>query len=291
MKEIILNRAQFDYKPEIVLINEEVIDNLLFPIEPQAEQLSVYEMQVLSGMPLDKAIHFLLGLNSINYRYWEKEDKFVRYAHNGKVGALAAFEGFTHLFFNLQDAYQINFEIMKQYFGEIPDIGSRIEILRESFYTKQMHLATQLILNTIEEGSITVKTASDVAKIMPQSFDDPYLKKIQLALYEMAILAKTEHHKNVHYDLTVAADYQLPKVLEAIGVLSYSQELSQKIQNEEMVIANSREELAIRGATILSCEKIIQTHAISVSYLDRWLWLQRNDFADKKFHLTQTTYY
>jgi hypothetical protein len=290
MKDIILNRAQFDYKGHIVSISDEMIARLKFPTTPETEQLSIYEMQVLSTMSLEKAIHFLLGLNSINYKYWSNEEKFVRYEHNGQVGALAAFEGFTQLFFNLDDAYLINYDIMKQYFGDIPEMGSRIDILRESFHSKHMHLATQLILNAIDNGSMTVKTASEVAKIMPQSFEDPYLKKIQLALYEMAILANTNHNKQVVYDLTVAADYQLPKVLEALGVLNYSQELSEKIEHGIPLISNGHEELAIRAATILSCEKIIHMHPISVSYLDRWLWLQRNDF-NKKFHLTKTTYY
>lgn len=297
MKNIILQQANFDYKPDIVAINYEVINDLNFSSSFNSnyqETLSPMEMSVLSGMDLEKAIHFLLGLNSINYKYWSLNPDFVRYENNNKIGAIAAFEGFTHLFFDMNDEndfYKINEELIKKYFGDIPDIGSRIEILRESLNSHHVNLATQTILNAIEKKEVLVETAKDVAHVLPLSFNDPYLKKIQLALYEIVIFANNEHHQDIKYDLTVAADYQLPKVLEAIGVLQYNEELKEKINQSELLAVNGRDELAIRSATILSCEAIIEQHQLSVSFLDRWLWLQRNDFPHKKFHLTQTTYY
>lgn len=76
-----------------------------------------------------------------------------------------------------------------------------------------------------------------------------------------------------------------------MGVLTYSPELSKKIDNFELIEENSKEEKALRAATILACENIAEKHNISIPALDRLLWLARNYFKDKKFHLTKTSNY
>lgn len=116
------------------------------------------------------------------------------------------------------------------------------------------------------------------------------LKKIQLALYEIAQIY-VDKGTDVSCDITVAADYQIPKVLEGMSVLKYSEELSKKIDNFELIEENSREEKALRAATIISCEAISEKHHISIPALDRLLWLARNDFKNKNFHLTRTSNY
>lgn len=296
MKNLLLEKAQNDYNPNWVKINESAIIQLPLSFtsnqrESYKETLSSYEMEVLSNLDLETAIHFLLGLNSINYKYWDKTPQFVRYTHNNQVGALAAFAGFTELFFHTANPNELTEEKMLFYFGNIPDMTSRLEILKESLDINHLTKATHLILHALENNQVDVQLAHEIAKIMPLSFDDPYLKKIQLALYEMALLANDKHNYQVSYDLTVAADYQLPKVLEALGVLEYSEALTHNIANEILIPMNSEAERAIRSATILSCELIIKTFNLPMSFVDRWLWLQRNDFPNKKFHLTNTTYY
>lgn len=295
----ITNQANIDYRPGIVFIDYNKIKNMNFDIINKKlgykETLGLHEEEALKGKSLNESICFLLALNSINYQYWDLlGNKFIRYSNNEKIGALACFEGFLNLWESLKkdtNLYEnLNEEIMTYYFGNIPEKLSRIEILKESLNPIKLFRAAFVIEQYLKEGWINTQTAADIAEILPKSFKEPYFKKIQLALYEINLHAQKFNRKS-RESLTVAADYQLPKVLEAMEIIKYSKELKERIYQYKLIEVNSLEERAIRAATILSCEEISTHKNITISSLDRFLWLARNDFKDKNFHLTKTTAY
>ena len=294
-KQIVLLEANKDYNKNIVKINYDIINKLDFTGFGNIE-LSENEKSALASKDFKNSVAFLLGLNSINYQYWDLIDnQFYRYSNNGKVGALAAFEGFENLFNDLDNKNILNrlhsheaSSIMNEYFGNIPSVLSRIKILKESLSSDNIEKCFKIIMADINQ--IDSNTAYKVAQIMPLSFNEPYLKKIQLALYEVVLHTQSLDY-NTKQELTVAADYQLPKVMEAIGILTYNQSLIDAIDSYTLIKENSIEEKAIRAATILACEDISKVHGINIPTIDRWLWLARNDYKDKKFHLTKTTAY
>jgi hypothetical protein len=298
-KYYVIQRAYQDYNPIIVGINENKITELKFE-GTFIEELSPYEQEALKGKNLDESIKFILALNSINYQYWSKDERgFTRYTNNGLTGALAAFDGFIQLWnrFSVDHEFykKINKPLMQEFFGDIPEKESRIAIFKESLNPTNLHRALNIVKRHLNDGLIDTQSATEVAQVLPLSFNEPYLKKIQLALYEIVLHYNKEfadkNKEPVKELLTVAADYQLPKVLEAMNLLSYSPELKARIDNYDLIASDSKEELAIRSATIIICEKIAQYHRLSIPAVDRWLWLARNDFGDKKFHLTRTTAY
>lgn len=298
-KHHVMKRAYQDYNPVLVKIHEDKIKELKFE-GTFIEELSPYEQEALKGKNLDESITFILALNSINYQYWDKNEKgFTRYANNGLTGALAAFDGFIRLWnkFSVDSELykKINIALMQEFFGDIPEKESRIAIFKESLNPVNLHRALSIVKRHLNDGLIDTQSAMEVAQALPLSFNEPYLKKVQLALYEIVLHYNKEFaHKDnepVKEVLTVAADYQLPKVLEAMDLLSYSPEIKARIDNYDLIASDSKEELAIRSATIIACEQIAQYHDLSIPAVDRWLWLARNDFAGKKFHLTRTTAY
>lgn len=290
----VLVQAWKDYDTSLVSINE---DNLL-KLAISNEQKSILahnEIDALKDKDIKESTRFLIALNSINYQFWDLQDgQFIRYQNKGKVGALGSFEGFVSLYQYLEkynfNTKLINEESIDEHFGNIPDKSRRIVILQEAFNSQKFDQVFFTIENHIKTEKVDVNLAEKIANIMPVSYEDPYLKKIQLALYEIAQVF-VDKNFSVECDITVAADYQIPKVLEGFGVLTYSPELSKKIDNFELIEENSKEEKALRAATILACENISETHGISIPALDRLLWLARNDFKDKKFHLTRTSNY
>jgi hypothetical protein len=295
----VMQRAFQDYNPDLVKIDEEKIISLKFE-SSFVEELSPYEQNALRGRNLTESIQFILALNSINYQYWDKTtDGFVRYANNGFTGALAAFDGFIRLWSVFSQDYDIHKKIdntlMEEFFGRIPEKSSRIEIFRESLNPVNLNRAVNIIKRHLADGILDTQTAREVAQVLPLSFNEPYFKKIQLALYEIVLHYNKEFltvgNPKVKEYLTVAADYQLPKVLEAIGILHYNDEIKYRIDNHQLIDTQSKEELAIRAATIIACEHIAQEHGLSIPAIDRWLWLARNDYGDKNFHLTRTTAY
>lgn len=293
-KNKVLVQAWKDYNPNIVSIDEDALVNLKINDE-QKNILAHNEIDALKGKDIKESTRFLIALNSINYQFWDlKGDEFIRYQNKGKTGALGSFEGFVSLYQSLEksdfDTKLITQESLKEHFGDIPDSDRRISILKEAFDKQKFEQVFQTIEDHIKTDKINVELAEKLEKVLPVSYSDPYLKKIQLALYEIAQIY-VDKGVNVDCDITVAADYQIPKVLEGLGILKYSPELSKKIDNFELIEENSKEERALRAATILSCEEISQKHDISIPALDRLLWLARNDFKDKKFHLTKTSNY
>lgn len=291
----VIQKAYLDYRPEIVSIDESKV--LSFNMKISDEVLGDNENQALSGKSLEEGVKFLLALNSINYQYWDLDANktFIRYSNNNNVGAIAAFEGFCNLWAEMKYTPNIysmmNEQLIEDFFGDIPDKSGRVAIFKESLNPEILNKAFNIIQDDVSNRKmIDVETANKVANVMPVSFSDDYLKKIQLSLYEIALHYKNRKFK-VDFDLTVAADYQVPKVLENMGILVYSKELKEKIKNREIINEDSEEENAIRAATIIACNSITKIHNISIDKLDRALWLARNDVKDKNFHLTKTRKY
>lgn len=292
----VIARSQEDYRSEIVAIDEDKIKNLVFS-DNDKNILASNEIEALQNKSLQESIAFLLGLNSINYQFWsvEPEVGFVRYQNNGKVGAIAMFEGFEKFYSALQNGEvsldKLSLNDIDTYWGAIPEPEQRVQILKESCSLVGITPAVDLIINHIENRKmLDIETAAQLVNILPQSYEDPYFKKIQLALYEIAHCAQLKGYPETECDITVAADYQIPKVLEGMGVLKYSPDLIKKIEAGILIKSDSVEEKAIRAATILACEKISKQHSISIPALDRQLWLSRNKFSTK-FHLTKTPKY
>lgn len=294
MSNCVIEQALKDYNPNIVCIDFNVIKNF-FITDEQRQIMAQDENLFVADKSLEKACKYLLGMNSINYQYWDiVNGDFVRYQHNGLTGALAAWDGFSRLYESLEQHHfklnELDIDVLSTYFGAIPDAQKRVDILQESLDPVLSEQCWQIIQIHIQKHGFDVPLAQQISHLMPKSFADPYLKKIQLSLYEIAALY---HARGVEVscDITVAADYQIPKVLEALGVLHYCDSLQKTIEHQILIEEDSLEERALRSATILACQKISQEHQISIAALDRYLWLIRNSFKDKHFHLTRTTRY
>ena len=97
--------------------------------------------------------------------------------------------------------------------------------------------------------------------------------------------------------LTIFADYKLPQLLEALGVLVYGEELDADIVNEVLIPAGSEKEIELRACTISAGEQIsTELHklgrSITMHELDWLLWVksQRMKFQ-KPHHKTVTLFY
>lgn len=97
-------------------------------------------------------------------------------------------------------------------------------------------------------------------------------------------------------NIGVVADYVLPKILRYFGVLVYSPELAQRVDNWEIVEEHSPEEVEIRAQTwqavILLRDRLSKLRGENVSMLalDYLLW-RKGRMIDVPHHLTPTTAY
>jgi hypothetical protein len=98
--------------------------------------------------------------------------------------------------------------------------------------------------------------------------------------------------------LTAFADYKLPQVLREYGVLEYNPSLAAKVDGQQIIPADSAEEVEIRAATVQAVEALrdalaaegVPLHAFQVDWL---LWQQAQSPAEggHPYHLTRTIYY
>ncbi|CAB3240127.1 unnamed protein product [Arctia plantaginis] len=100
--------------------------------------------------------------------------------------------------------------------------------------------------------------------------------------------------------ITMFADYRIPQVLAYFGVLTYSDELMDKLKNDVLLPSGSEEEVEIRGCSIHAIELLkkriegkIQGQNVEVpnsSLIDYYLWCYRRKYADEMesipFHKT-----
>lgn len=288
----VLQQAINQYNSMIVKIEKDSISNIDWLLNDKNIEYSPNNF--LMQLSEREAIKYMLALNSINYQFWDlSENKFKRYEYDGFVGANAMFAQFPSFYKNMtnKNSQLIDKGMIYKYFGDIPQAYSRVEILRESMNKEKIEKLVTLILEYVNSYNvIDVDLAEQIASHLPLSYHDNYLKKIQLGLYDLYYVLK-KICPSLKLDLTIAADYQIPKVLEGLGILSYSQSLKEKIDNMVLIEPGSEDENAIRAASILACNEIIKKYKVFVPVLDKKLWLIRNNFKDNNFHLTKTTKY
>lgn len=99
-------------------------------------------------------------------------------------------------------------------------------------------------------------------------------------------------------DLGAIADYQIPRILEHLGVLEYSPLLKKKILNQEIIKQDSWEELEIRAMTVLVVKRILEEsnklrkNKINICHLDYKFWdMARKIRIKTPHHLTPTIAY
>ncbi len=99
-------------------------------------------------------------------------------------------------------------------------------------------------------------------------------------------------------EITAFADYKLPQVLRHLGILSYAQALSKKVDQEVFIAPGSPEEIEIRGNTVWAVELIRQEldragKGLRAFEIDWILWNlgQRDEFRKKPYHRSITVFY
>ena len=94
--------------------------------------------------------------------------------------------------------------------------------------------------------------------------------------------------------IPVFADYRLPQALRALGILEYSQELAQKVDQQQELAENSEQEIEIRACTVLAAQMIYtELSHISPLHLDAYLWTYavQQDKNIAPHHRTRTIRY
>jgi hypothetical protein len=97
--------------------------------------------------------------------------------------------------------------------------------------------------------------------------------------------------------LTAFADYKLPQLLRAHGVLVFDPALSERIDNRELITPGSDEEVEIRAATVQTVEFLVEEleelgRTAMAFQVDWALWnLSQGMELPFPYHRTLTVFY
>lgn len=296
-RQSLIRLAELQYAPALVKVDHQRICNIPWPAT-SAARMSLELPELMASDPV-AAICFLLAMTSINYRFWtlEPDGTISRYRHMDKTGARALWAAFEaawgpNLHYGADLAARVNADSFLHLFGHMPDPEGRLAILGELLaHDKLQAVALTLLAEIRSTGKVTVEQAAGLAATFPKAFNDPYLKKAQLAL---SMIAAANRGLGIEVDvsgLTAMVDYQLPRVLLALGVLEYNPSLMDRVDLHQLLEEGGPEEQAIRAATIIACEAIAAHTGGTAADIDNFLWLSQDIAGEAAFHLTETRWY
>jgi hypothetical protein len=267
----------------------------------------------------ERTVNWLLVLDALNFCFWAEKDQprwtidYQGETLNGYWAEAAALKRAVEEGIPLWDA---------QYLSTISN-----ETMAQIFRGSQT-------ISLLEQRA---QNAQEVGRILLERFDGQFasaIEQVQHSAVKLALLladtfpsfrdiASYRHHEvrffkraqicaaDLHHafggtlwgnltdldQLTAFADYKLPQVLRHYNVLEYCPSLAAQIDNQELIVAGSEEEVEIRAATIWACELLRRTllaqgYTINATEIDQKLWLLAQHSTDMRpYHRTRTIYY
>jgi hypothetical protein len=186
---------------------------------------------------------------------------------------------------------------------EIPMLKERVKNLKEAGRILNRHFEGLFVNALPEAGYDAVNIAKLLCRYFP-SFQDSsgyeggeaiFLKRAQICAFDLAptVLARQGKTLSRLDQLTAFADYRLPQILRAEGLVVYAPALARAVDSLESIPSGSLRELEIRAATIWAVELLRQELiGRTAGEIDNALWLLSQSRKDMKpYHRTRTICY
>ena len=275
---------------------------------------------------------WLLVLDALNFCFWGLgEDPAVRWRVrwknklvDGYVALVAALTKAVEAGYPIHDAQWLadvsasEVDIIlapEEGHTEIPLLESRVANLRELgrgllpygvnpasiFISAAAGSALNLVRNIVEEfPSFNDGTEWPYADTSLPGNEVRFYKRAQILVGDIAggLAGSTLAEFHDLDQLTAFADYKVPQILRELGVLEYDEHLAALVDNRQRIPAGSREEIEIRAATIVACDRLVSAirkrgRQITAAQLDWHLWSlsQHMPAGTRPYHLTETIFY
>lgn len=297
-KDRLVRHAHLDYQPELVAIDEDAIARL--PVRADRfSHLTVGLFAKPAGQTPEGAAAYSIALNSLNFMFWSPTPQgIIRYHWGNEGGAHGLRAAFDHLWGDEPTARRLrdrmgaaNEQAVVDAFGAISMPRRRAQFLGEVLYEDRLEQAAAKLVAAATTGRLTCDDAELLSKCFPVAYgQDAYLMRAQLAIMWFAGYL-LEQGMPVDCDITVAASYQMPRVMRSIKVLRFAPALAAKIDNHALILRHSPEERAIRAATLLGVQVLAQHLGVTEHAMVNVLWHNRHACGAIPYHLTITSDY
>jgi len=257
------------------------------------------------SVPLETFLRYVFVLDTLNFCFWPN----LPFQYSNL--ALNLYEALktSPKFFDIDNLTKMSaLELKSAVFkGDFCLLEERARMIREVFE----------VISESFQGSCTNfitkanRSAPNLVKLVLDSFpcfrDQAIYKGYQVFLYKRAQILVSDLHlayrdlikavgKSTESDildfgdsikeLTMFADYRVPQILRAKGVLVYSKELADLVDNKKEIMHSSEYEVEIRAGTIIAVEEIkealvkLGVPAMSLE-VDVYLWEEGEKIKDK----------
>ena len=308
-------REEFEYVVEnskYVKINNDRLDNCIKALG--RPNYNHWSNELSIDLNEEEWILLAFIIESMNFCFWKKPKWKIEYNGEEMSGSNALFYSIikevesNSNFLNIDYLYSLtqeNFEkIFKPISGKIPLLKERYSNFREviEYIKKNKNFYNEIY---------SIKKDKDLLQYIISnfnSFDDKstykektihFNKRATLLTNDLFYLSnKIRNNLGNVNNLSGCADYGIPRTFRDYGILEYSPELSDKVDNEIEIPHNSEMEIEIRANMLYVIEimkQYFQDNAISINSveLDNLIWLLGKNNKDRKSiaHHTITIYY
>jgi hypothetical protein len=297
-KERIIAQAREDCRPDLVAIDEDAITRLPARAD-RFSHLTVGLFGKPAGRTPEGAAAYSIALNSLNFMFWMPTPQgMARYHWGNEGGAHGLKAAFDHIWgdeltpVRLREKLGSGDELVViEVFGDISMPRRRAQFLQEVLSGDALEQAAAELVAASRTGRLTTDDAERLAARFPIAYgQDPYLMRAQLAVMWFAGYL-LEQGGAVECDITVAASYQMPRVMRSIKVLRFAPALAAKIDSHTLISRHGEEERAIRAATVLGVQEMARHLSVSEHAMVNVLWQNRHACGAIPYHLTITTDY
>ena len=292
-----------------VKINETNLDKFIGKIKKiETEHWLAFSPYNLLDLPTETIINFLLVYEAIDFSFWGNP-KWTIDTDNGKEdGSIALLyailkyvkERNTTDFSNItKDEFR---EILKGNV-EIPLFEERYHIIRDVSKIVNENMNGNFY-EFIKGITIDMELFNIIIKYFPNFKDERKYREKTIYFYKLAqlltsdILHIRELKENIKVDyshLVGCSDYKIPQVMRGLGILEYSDKLSNIIDNKKEIEVNSEYEVEIRANMLVAIDLIkkkLENRVCAIDIND-YIWSQgRNKTIElKPYHLTRNINY
>lgn len=261
----------------------------------------------LFDMEIDKIINFMLLFDSIDYCFWGQPKWTIETIEGKKDGSDALLYSLLNYVKNLDniDFTNVSFED----FSNILKGNVEIPFLRERYNTVvsicnvvnermngNFYNYVKEINNDTELFDIIISNFRDFCDEREYDSEKIYFYKLaQLLTSDILHIKELINGTKVDYShLVGCADYKIPQTLRALGILEFNTELSEIVNNKQLIDENSKYEVEIR-ANMISVINYINSkleNSCSIDIND-YLFLSSKSVKDiaKPYHLCRNKNY
>lgn len=320
MNEILASVQPVIQRSQHVHIDQRAITEFLKTVtDKDFDDSEFHDETILKGASVEQQIAFTVLYNSLNFCYWG-EPKWTISINgsnfDGSAGMLRALKVGIESGFPLLDPKYLatipEADLQKVLAGniEIPLFNNRLQLLRDlgkgvqdrftgsftAIANRGNNDALGIVKVLVDEFPTVFKDEADYhgntvkfykrAQLVPAHLDD--LSKFGLISRSISRIE----------ELTAFADYKVPQLLRKFGILEYSDQLAEMVDNKTEIAEGSEEEVEIRANTIWAIELATKTikekfPQATPAKVDGIFWFrgQVKSPNDKPYHRTRTIWY